>query len=118
MPKRPSRNKQTIRPAARPRSIGDLMSSRLPALVQGASSHPETSEWHITVMKALGPDLGNKVSRITLNSGRITVTAASSAWAARIRFQLAEIESALREKDPSIQEVTVRVRPAAGPRKA
>ncbi len=93
------------------------MSSRLPALVQGASSSPEASEWHITVMKALGPDLGNKVSRMMLNNGRITVTAASSAWAARIRFHLAEIESALREKDPSIEEIVVRVRPASAARK-
>ena len=62
-------------------------------------------------MDALGPELANKVNAITLNSGRITVTAESSAWAARLRFALAEHESALREKTPEIRDLVVRVRP-------
>jgi hypothetical protein len=66
-------------------------------------------------MKALGPELGVKVSGITLNSGRITVTAESSAWAARMRFSLAEAESALREKTPEYRDFVVRVRPPRAP---
>jgi hypothetical protein len=117
MPKRPYRDKQTVRPGAKPRSIGDLMSARLPALAQRALSDPQESEWHIAVMDALKPDLDLKVSRITLNSGRITVVAESAAWAARVRFRLAETESAVRAKAPEIRELVVRVRPrkSAGP---
>jgi hypothetical protein len=62
-------------------------------------------------MKALGPDLANKVNRCSLESGRITVVAESSAWAARMRFVLAEIEPALRELVPDFRELSVRVRP-------
>jgi hypothetical protein len=87
------------------------MSARMPALTQRALSAPEESEWHVAVMKALGPDLGVKVSAITLNSGRITVAAESSAWAARMRFALAEAEDSLREKTPGYQQFAVRVRP-------
>ena len=112
MPKRPHRNKQTVRPGGKPRTVGDLMSARLPALAQRALSTPETSEWHVAVMKALGPDLANKVNRITLNSGRITVIAESSAWAARMRFLLAEAEVSLREKTPEILELVVKVQPS------
>ena len=61
-------------------------------------------------MKALGPDLANKVNRCTLDSGRITVVAESSAWAARMRFALAE-SSRHRRGDPGIRELVVRVRP-------
>jgi hypothetical protein len=63
-------------------------------------------------MNALGPDLGVKVSRITLNSGRITVNAESAAWAARMRFQLADLTPRLREIEPSVTELVVRVRPS------
>lgn len=91
------------------------MSARLPALTQRALSAPETSEWHVAVMKALGPELGVKVSGITLNSGRITVTAESSAWAARIRFALAEAEDSMREKTPEYAGFAVRVRPRQKP---
>jgi len=84
---------------------------RLPALAQRARSTPETSEWHVTVMKALGPDLAVKVNGITLNSGKITVIAEASAWASRMRFVLAEVEPELRRVTPEFRELVVRVRP-------
>jgi Dna[CI] antecedent, DciA len=62
-------------------------------------------------MSALGPELANKVNRCSLDSGSITVIAESSAWAARIRFALAEVEPALREMVPGYRELNVRVRP-------
>jgi hypothetical protein len=69
-------------------------------------------------MKALGPDLAVKVNRITLNSRKITVVADSAAWAARLRFRLAECDSELRERLPDVAEYLVRVRPAgAAPRR-
>ena len=114
MPKRPHRDKQPVRPGHAPRTVGDLISARLPALAQRALSAPEASEWHVTVMNALGPDLANKVNGITLNSGRITVMAESSAWASRMRFLLAEVEPALREVTPDFRELVVRVRPKRG----
>jgi predicted nucleic acid-binding Zn ribbon protein len=90
------------------------MSTRLPALVQRAGSTPGESEWHVAVMKALGPDLGVKVTRIILNSGRITVNAESAAWAARMRFQLADLAPKLAEIVPEFRELVVRVRPGRG----
>jgi Dna[CI] antecedent DciA-like protein len=111
MPKRPIRNKQSIRPGSKPVTAGDLISARLPALAQRALLAPEASVWHVAVMKALGPDLANKVNRCTLDSGRITVVAESSAWAARMRFALAEVEPELLAVAPGIRELTVRVRP-------
>jgi len=115
MPKRPSRNKQTVRPGSKPATAGDLISARLPALLQRALSAPEESEWQVAVMKALGPDLANKVNRCSLDSGRLTVVAESSAWAARMRFKLAEVEPELREVTPGFRELVVRVRPRQGP---
>jgi hypothetical protein len=114
MPKRPLRDKQPVRPGATPRTARDLISARLPVLAQRALSSPEASEWHVTVMKALGPDLSNKVNGISLAKGRITVTADSPAWASRMRFVLAEAESALREVTPEFRELVVRVRPKRG----
>ena len=116
MPKTPRRNKQTIRPGAPPKSIGDLISARLPTLVEGAPSTSESSEWHVAVMKALGPDLAVKVNRCTLDRGRITVVAESSAWAARIRFALAEIEATLPDLVAGYRELSVRVRPGGASR--
>ena len=115
MPKRPTRNKQSIRPGSKPVTAGDLISARLPALLQRALSVPGESEWQVAVMKALGPDLANKVNRCSLDSGRLTVVAESSAWAARMRFKLAEVEPELRAVTPGFRELIVRVRPKQGP---
>jgi len=115
MPKRPDRNKQTVRPGSKPRTAGDLISARLPALAQRALSAPNESVWQVAVMKALGPDLANKVNRCSLDSGKLTVIAESSAWAARMRFRLAEVEPELRAVTPGYRELVVRVRPRRGP---
>ena len=116
MPKSPSRDKQRIRQGFSPRSVGDLISARLPTLAQRAPATAETSEWHVAVMKALGPELANKVNRCSLDSGRLTVVAESSAWAARMRFVLAEIEPSLSTLVPGFRELKVRVRPTNPPR--
>ena len=67
--------------------------------------------WQVAVMKELGTELANKVNRYSLDSGRITVIAESSAWAARIRFRLAEAEPELRAAIPGYRDLVVRVRP-------
>jgi len=68
-------------------------------------------------MNALGTELANKVNRCTLEGGRITVVSESSAWAARIRFALADVEPRLRELVPDFKELAVRIRPSSTPRK-
>jgi len=114
MPKRPTRDKQNVRPGAAPRKVGDLISARLPTLVERAKKGAETSEWQVAVMEALGPELANKVNRVSLDGGRITVVAESAVWAARLRFALAEMEPRLRDVVPGFIEVMVQVRPRRG----
>jgi hypothetical protein len=64
-------------------------------------------------MDALGPDLANKVNRCSLDRGTITVVAESSAWAARMRFALAETAS-IAAVTPGFKAVEIRVRPRRG----
>ena len=116
MTKTPHRDKQRVRQGATPRTVGDLISARLPTLAERARKQPEASEWQVAVMKALGPDLAVKVNRCSLESGRLTVVAESSAWAARIRFALADLEPTLRDLVPDFRELLVRVRPGASAR--
>jgi hypothetical protein len=114
MPKRPPRDKQTpVRPG-KPVTARDLISARLPALAQRASNSPESSEWHVALMKALGPELANKVNRCSLDQGTLTVVADSPAWAARMRYALAEAASQLTTLTPGVRQLVVRVRPRRG----
>jgi hypothetical protein len=110
MPKRPHRDKQSIRPGT-PATARDLISARLPALAQRALNAPEVSEWHVAVLKALGPELANKVNRCSLDRGTVTVVAESSAWAARMRFALVEAGPTLAALIPDFRKLQIRVRP-------
>lgn len=65
-------------------------------------------------MEALGPELANKVNRCSLDRGTITVVAESPAWAARMRFALAE-PAAIAAVTPGFKAVQVRVRPRRAP---
>jgi len=114
MPKRPTRDKQNVRPGSAPRKVGDLISARLPTLAERAKKGPETSEWQVAVMEALGPELANKVNRVSLDGGRITVVVESAVWAARIRFALGDAEARLRQIVTGFIEVMVQVRPRRG----
>src|SRR5687768_216595 len=109
MPKRPHRDKQSIRPG-KPTTARDLISARLPALAQRARNAPEASEWHVAVMNALGPELANKVNRCSLERGTLTVVAESAAWAARMRFALADAGAGL-SNIAGFRELVIRVRP-------
>jgi hypothetical protein len=62
-------------------------------------------------MEAFGSTLANKVNGCALDSGTLTVIAESSAWAARMRFALVDLEPTLRELVPGYREFAVRVRP-------
>jgi hypothetical protein len=84
-------------------------------LAQRARNTPEVSEWQVAVLHALGPELANKVNRCTLDRGTVTVVAESSAWAARMRFALAEVGPSLSAVTPGFREVVVRVRPRRPP---
>lgn len=117
MPKSSNRDKSRIRRGFSPRTVGDLISARLPSLVESAPQTSDRSEWHVAVMKALGPELANKVNRCSLASGRVTVVVDSAAWAARMRFALADLDPQLRQLVPGFRELTVRIRPPKTPPK-
>jgi hypothetical protein len=63
-------------------------------------------------MKALGPELANKVNGTHLDGGTITVNAESAAWAARMRFALVEAEAEIGRLVPGFRALKVRVRPS------
>jgi hypothetical protein len=62
-------------------------------------------------MDAFGSTLANKVNGCSLEGGTLTVIAESSAWAARMRFSLVDLEPRLRELAPEYRQFVVRVRP-------
>jgi hypothetical protein len=67
--------------------------------------------WREFVAARLEPELLGRISAIAAQPPRLTFYADSPAWSARLRYALAELEPAIRARDPSIASVVVRVRP-------
>jgi hypothetical protein len=59
----------------------------------------------------LPANLAEKVSGVSEREGVLTVFAHSSAWSARLRFALAELEDLLQREHPQVRAVNVRVLP-------
>jgi hypothetical protein len=88
------------------------MATRLPLLGEVARQALAASEWQVTVKKVLPAEVANRVSGATLKGGQLVVFTESAAWAARLRYALAEHGLALLEAHKEVREVIVRVSPA------
>jgi len=124
MPKSSRRDKQKSREtagndtrhaAARTRSVQDLLTTRLPLLQEVARQGAAASTCSVTVKSSLAANLAVHVQQVRLLHGRLTVMTESAAWAARLRYALAEAEPQLRAAHPEIDSVAVKVSPTRTP---
>ncbi len=69
-------------------------------------------EWREWLSEALPAELRGQLVQALQRGPELTVLAASAAWSARMRFALAELEPRIRERQPDIVKVRVRVAPA------
>ena len=59
----------------------------------------------------LSEDVDSHVTGAVERENTLTVFADSAAWSARLRFVVVEFEAAIREQNPAIQKVVVKVMP-------
>lgn len=67
--------------------------------------------WRSWLEARLGAELAGRITGVLERDGRLTVFAESAAWSARLRYALEELDRAVREADPNIKQVAVRVMP-------
>jgi hypothetical protein len=94
-----------------PHSVKDLLARSVPVLSQAADQSARQAFWHHWLQTRLAPELAPRISGITARDGALVVFADSPAWSARLRYALQELQGQIREAQPDIKEVTVRVMP-------
>ena len=123
MPKSPRRDKQKSRrrndkeplPAGRTQSVQDLLITRLPLLQEVARQGAAASRCSVTVNRRLPHELSEHIQQVRLTRGSLIIITESAAWAARLRYALAEAEPQLRAAHPEIDSVAVKVSPTRTP---
>jgi hypothetical protein len=120
MPNKPPRNKartshfrQKTRGRSRAGSSvkGLLAGGRSPVFTRISAQKSAADAWRTWLETRLPTELSSRISGIVERDGGLTVFTESAAWSARLRFALAEIEKDVREKNPDLTGVLVRVLP-------
>jgi predicted nucleic acid-binding Zn ribbon protein len=106
-----SRPRQTGSPSQPTHSVKDLLARAVPVLSQAADQSARQAFWSPWLAARLPPALPARITGITERDGILVVFADSPAWSARLRYALQELQPQIREAQPDIEEVTVRVLP-------
>ena len=69
--------------------------------------------WRQWLDERLPTTLREHISGVVETGGELVIFAVSAGWGVRLRYAIAELESELRSRHPSIESVIVRVLPAA-----
>jgi hypothetical protein len=97
----------------KPINVKDLI-QKAPLLKKEAAQFFDIErEWRAFLAERLPEGLAEHVSAVACHPPELVVYAESSAWSARLRYALSELETAIRERDPALQKAVVRVRPGA-----
>ena len=95
----------------RAHSVKDLLARAVPVLSQAADQAARQAFWSPWLDARLPPELRSKITGITERDGYLVVFADSPAWSARLRYALQELAPQIRQTQPDIKEVSVRVMP-------
>ena len=94
------------------RSVKELLGRHRPQLARLTEQAVRQERWRAWLTEVLPAELLGRVSGVNeRDDATLVVFAESAAWAARLRYALAEIEPALRSAHPGIGGVEVRVLP-------
>src|SRR6185437_11091862 len=115
VPKTASRSLRTrAHSASQPRaaySVKDLLARAVPVLSKAAAQTARQAFWRPWLEARLPPGLPPRITGITQRDGNLVVFADSPAWSARLRYALQELTAEIRQTQPDIKEVIVRVMP-------
>ena len=89
--------------------------TRLPLLQEVARQGAAASTCSVTVKQCLPDELAQHVQRVRLQQGRLVVMTESAAWAARLRYAVADAEARIRTAHPEVTTIAIKVSPQREP---
>jgi hypothetical protein len=121
MPKKMSRNKRgssrirtpTSARTGRLHSVKDLLTEKSALLTRVTQHATRQNHWEKWLASRLPAELHAHVSSVSERAQVLVIFATSAAWAARLRYALADLEPQMRAADAKLAEIEVRVLPRA-----
>jgi hypothetical protein len=122
MPNKPRRHKRSgtrnlatgvSKPFRRPDSVKEVLRRASPTLTRVADQAGRQSYWQQWLAQHLPPDLTTHLTGVVEREVTLVIFTESAAWSARLRYLLHELEMQIKQAQPTIQHVSVRVMPKA-----
>jgi hypothetical protein len=99
------------KPFRRPHSVKDVLGAQSPTLTRVAAQSSRQSYWKQWLAAHLPAELTPRLSGVVEREDTLVILAESAAWSARLRYVIQELEGKIKQAQPTIQHVSVRVMP-------
>jgi hypothetical protein len=101
------------KPFRRPDSVKDVLGRLTPTLTRVSDQAVRQTFWKQWLAQHLPSELTPKLSGVVERDNTLVIFAESAAWSARLRYVMQELEPEIKQAQPTIQQVSVRVMPKA-----
>ena len=101
------------KPFRRPDSVKDVLGRLTPTLTRVSDQAARQTFWKQWLAQHLPSELTPKLSGVVERDDTLVIFAKSAAWSARLRYVIQELEPRIKQAQPTIQQVSVRVMPKA-----
>jgi Dna[CI] antecedent, DciA len=93
-------------------SVKDLLSRVTPVFTPISNQRIQQEGWREYLDQRLDRSLAKHVTGVVERDGSLVIFAESAGWCTRVRYAIADIEKEMREKQPNLSSITVRVMPS------
>ena len=110
-----SRNLATnvSKPFRTPYSVKEVLDRSSPTLTRVSEQAHRQNYWKNWLAQHLPAELTARLSGVVERENTLVIFAESAAWSARLRYVMQDLEPRIKQAQPSIQHVSVRVMPKA-----
>jgi hypothetical protein len=96
-----------------PDSVKAVLGRSTPTLTRVSDQASRQSFWRQWLAQNLPAELTPRLSGVVEREQTLVIFAESAAWSARLRYVMQELEARIKQAQPTIQQVSVRVMPKA-----
>jgi hypothetical protein len=96
-----------------PDSVKAVLGRSTPTLTRVSDQASRQGFWKQWLAQHLPAELTRRLSGVVEREQTLVIFAESAAWSARLRYVMQELEAQIKQAQPTIQQVSVRVMPKA-----
>jgi hypothetical protein len=101
------------KPFRSPDSVKAVLARSTPTLTRVSDQASRQAFWKQWLAQHLPAELTPRLSGVVEREQTLVIFAESAAWSARLRYVMQELDAQIKQAQPTIQQVSVRVMPKA-----